>query len=35
MGMLALDGIRSHFRGVPAANLLNPEVYPVAFRSAD
>lgn len=27
MGMLALDGIESHFDGEPAANLLNPGVY--------
>ena len=27
MGMLALDGIESHFNGQPAANLLNPAVY--------
>jgi len=27
MGMLALDGIESHFSGEPAANLLNPGVY--------
>jgi lactate dehydrogenase-like 2-hydroxyacid dehydrogenase len=27
MGMLALDGIESHFNGEPAANLLNPRAY--------
>jgi len=27
MGMLALDGIQSHFEGAPAANLLNPDAY--------
>jgi len=27
MGMLALDGIQSHFEGRPAANLLNPAAY--------
>lgn len=35
MGMLALDGIHSHFSGVPAANLLNPQVYAVTRRSGD
>lgn len=27
MGMLALEGIQSHFEGAPAANLLNPDAY--------
>lgn len=35
MGMLALDGIHSHFRGTPAANLLNPQAYGSNTRSAD
>ena len=35
MGMLALDGIHSQFSGVPAANLLNPQVYAVTRRSGD
>lgn len=35
MGMLALDGIHSHFSGVTAANLLNPQVYAAAPRSED
>mgnify|MGYP000479308937 CR=1 FL=1 len=30
MGMLALDGIHSHFSGVPASNLLNPQAYGAA-----
>lgn len=35
MGMLALDGIQSHFEGVLSANLLNPDVYgPVAKAAA-
>ncbi len=35
MGMLALDGIHSHFSGAPAANLLNPQAYAVKRRSGD
>ncbi len=34
MGMLALDGLRSHFAGTPASNLLNPAAYEVASSSA-
>lgn len=35
MGMLALDGIHSHFSGVPTANLVNPQVYTATRESGD
>lgn len=34
MGMLALDGLRSHFTGTRASNLLNPAAYDVASSHA-
>lgn len=34
MGMLALDGIQSHFEGALSANLLNPDAYSPAVEPA-